>query len=108
VKSSEQSSSGSLILTSSVWDKVKDNDYLTTSCDCNTGYVFLWKEKEIEKIQNHERYGAELEVNWCERCGESFCNNILSGYTIRPKTNMNLKQLTVLWQHIWSKGGYNH
>jgi class 3 adenylate cyclase len=83
-KAAQQAKRHELIVTGSVWDAIRDNDYLTVTCACDPTHD-LWKNVTIEKL-NHdedEAAGRLLESSWCARCRDAFCDAIMSGETNR-------------------------
>lgn len=81
-----------LVVTGSVWDAIKNNDYLTISCGCGTNdgapHAELWRDQDIELLQVgdiDESAGRVLGTNWCVNHGEEFCDAILRGETIRDE-----------------------
>lgn len=85
VKASEEDKS--LVITRSVWEAIKNNDYLTISCGCKNSFLnhsALWENIKISKIlKATEKYGKSLATDWCVNCGNTFMNEILNG----PKVN---------------------
>lgn len=79
-----------LVVTGSVWDLIKDNDYLTISCGCSASEVSpseLWHDQDIPLLQRgdlDESSGRRLGAVWCATHGDSFCDAILRGERIRP------------------------
>lgn len=82
-----QTDADHIIITDSIWDQIRENDYLTFSCGCG-GLVEstpteLWTNVEIDKIPGDDRFGQVLGSTWCRTHGERFCNAILDGETRR-------------------------
>jgi class 3 adenylate cyclase len=83
-KAAQQASRHELIITGSVWDEIRENDYLTVTCHCNPS-PDLWKDVDIEKLSHDEdeAAGRLLEAAWCGNCRDEFCEAILKGETHR-------------------------
>lgn len=83
-KAAQQASRHELIVTGSVWDAIRDNDYLTVTCHCNPS-PGLWEDVDIEKLAHDadEAAGRLLKSGWCEDCRDEFCEAILNGETRR-------------------------
>lgn len=83
VKASEDSSNGSLVITNSVWDKIRDNEYLSSSCECSTLYgqaCLLWDQVTISNIKDErESEGYERSADWNEEYLDIFCAAIMQG-----------------------------
>lgn len=88
-KAAQQTDPEHLLVTGSVWDKIKNNDFLAFSCGCADGQPgsvspsLLWEDRTVDKIPDAERYGQALESGWCSKHGDEFCNAILAGETKR-------------------------
>jgi class 3 adenylate cyclase len=92
-KAAQQATRGEVIVTSSVWDAIADNDYLTLGCnhdeDKQDPYANpvgeLWEPLEIAKLDDGEpeRAGHLLRSHWCYKCGATFVSAILAGKTVR-------------------------
>lgn len=68
-----------LIATANVYEKFKDNDYVTHSCGCPSGIPTpLWQDVEVEKLGKHSQCRL-LQVGWCSIHGDEFCAAILDG-----------------------------
>ncbi len=83
-KAAQQADRHELIVTGSVWDMIRDNDYLTVTCHCNPS-PDLWKDTKIEKIGHDEAEadGRMLEAAWCTTCRDEFVAAVLDGKTER-------------------------
>lgn len=86
VKCSEDAKSENLVITESMWNIIKRNEYLTVSCGCNGDeyssgkIVYLWDDIEISKISNStQQLGKNLTSNWCRFCDEEFVARIMKG-----------------------------
>lgn len=86
-KAAQQASRHELIVTGSVWDAIKDNDYLTASCVHGDGAspAVLWEDVDIERLTHDEdeAKGRLLKAKWCDDCGPQFVKAILDGETTR-------------------------
>lgn len=86
-KAAQQASRHELIVTGSVWDAIKDNDYLTVSCGHGDGNspATLWEDVDIERLTHDEdeAKGRLLKSTWCSECGPHFVAAILDGETKR-------------------------
>lgn len=87
-----------VVVTYSVWERIKKNDHLAFSCDCRPGpKAGIWTETGIRKIYRPdiERRGHRLRTTWCPKHGSEQCAAILDGHkkrdTVRrkPKKNQN-------------------
>jgi class 3 adenylate cyclase len=68
-----------LVVTSAVYDKLADNEYITHSCGCPNGVaVPLWLDTTVEKLGKHSMCKLLL-TNWCASHGDEFCAAILDG-----------------------------
>lgn len=89
VKCAQSAARHQIVVTESVWNHFKENDFVTTSCGCSDGVpgsavTDLWKEFEIEHIHDEDyRHGYVLESAWCSNHGAEFCSAILAGETTR-------------------------
>lgn len=83
-KAAQQAVRHELIVTGSVWDAIRDNDYLTVTCACDPG-PNLWEDVTIEKLTHDEdeAAGRLLRAMWCTTCRDEFCAAILDGETKR-------------------------
>ncbi|MBM7780533.1 hypothetical protein [Arthrobacter tumbae] len=73
-----------VVVTQSVWERFKQNDYIAFSCDCHGGAsANLWKDKSVATLPADEQDAVVLEAGWCETCGPSFCDAIMNGETKR-------------------------
>lgn len=91
VKASDESLDGKLVITNSVWAGIKDNEYLSSSCECQNSYVarLLWSKINIRNIdESREKEGYERSSNWCEKCMDIFCDAIMRGDTERTDSCM--------------------
>ncbi len=68
-----------LIVTSTVHDKLANNDYITHSCGCPNGTpVPVWTDTSVEKLGKHASCKL-LRTKWCKEHGDEFCGAILDG-----------------------------
>lgn len=83
-KAAQQAVRHELIVTGSVWDAIRDNDYLTVTCRCSPG-PNLWEDVTIEKLTHDEdeAAGRLLSAKWCTTCRDEFCAAILDRETQR-------------------------
>jgi len=83
-KAAQQAVRHELIVTGSVWDAIRDNDYLTVTCRCSPG-PNLWKDVVIGKLTHDEdeAEGRLLSAKWCATCRDEFCAAILDGESQR-------------------------
>jgi len=73
-----------VVVTQAVWDRLKDNDFIAFSCDCNDGpEAHLWSDKTVETLPDDEQAVVVLTAPWCLTCGPSFCEAIMDGHTQR-------------------------
>lgn len=82
-KAAQQANRHELIITNSVWNKIKGNDYLSATCDCSTPSFSLWKDVEVVNLPDNEKQGKTLTSRWCATHGEEFVEKILNGEHIR-------------------------
>lgn len=69
-----------LIVTTGVWKKLKNNDYIVWSCGCPTGVpVELWNLVQVEKLPEDQVECHVLNSEWCAKHGSDFCQAILDG-----------------------------
>lgn len=80
-KAAQSANRHQLIVTGSVWDAIKGNDYLTVSCGCGDGANPLWSDIAIERLREGdlERDGQLLESSWCAVHGAEYASAILDG-----------------------------
>lgn len=78
-KAAQQANRHELIITNSIWTKIKGNDYLSATCDCSTPSFNLWKDIEVVKLPDSEKQGKTLTSHWCANHGEEFVEKILNG-----------------------------
>jgi class 3 adenylate cyclase len=71
-----------LMVTEGVWQRFKNNEYLRYSCNCG-GKTDLWRLQQNEKLPEEAIDCHLLSSQWCETCGDEFCNAILAGQTQR-------------------------
>lgn len=91
-KCAQSSDQHQVIVTQTVWDKLKNNDFITFSCDCNGGpTVKLWSDKTVETLPSEEQAVVVLESPWCATCGPSFCDAIMAGETKRKSVTPSLR-----------------
>lgn len=86
-----------LIVTKSVWDKIKSNDFLRYSCGCGDSTSDLWESKEIDKLPSgdSEASGMVLVSSWCPNHGEEFCEAVLNGETERKNLNSDRMKIAL-------------
>ncbi len=73
-----------VVVTQSVWETFKKNDYIAFSCDCHDGpSANLWQDKTVPTLPDDEQDVVVLEAGWCEKCGPEFCEAIMNGETKR-------------------------
>lgn len=97
-KAAQQANRGEVIITSSIWDAIADNDYLTLSCTHDGDMQDpgcppageLWEPVDIAKLDDSEseRSGRILRFHWCHECGPSFVKAILAGKIVRAGWNV--------------------
>lgn len=81
-----------IVVTQTVWEKLKDNDYVTYSCDCNGGPTAeLWQDKKVETLPELEQDTVVLESGWCSTCGPKFCQMILNGGKKRDSVTLPVR-----------------
>ncbi|WP_062289326.1 hypothetical protein [Demequina phytophila] len=68
-----------LIVTDKVWDRLSSNDYVAFSCDCHGAPAELWEAVEVEVLPEDSRGAVRLTSAWCDTCGPSFCDAIMTG-----------------------------
>lgn len=81
-KAAQQADRHQMIVTGSIWDWAKENDYLAVSCSCNgSPSPSIWEDITIEKIpqDDGDREGKLLIASWCTVHGADFCEAILAG-----------------------------
>ncbi|HBX82374.1 MAG: hypothetical protein WAV45_02015 [Propionibacteriaceae bacterium] len=99
VKCAQSATRHQIVVTESLWNHFKENDFVTTSCGCSNGVpgsdvTDLWKEFEIEHIHDEDyRHGYVLESPWCKKHGAEFCSAILAGETTREITEQARRAL---------------
>lgn len=73
-----------VIVTQSVWQKFKGNDYIAFSCDCNDGpSASLWSDVQVDRLPKDDQDAVVLKSGWCDKCGPQFCDAIMAGETKR-------------------------
>lgn len=101
-KAAQQTTPENIVVTGSVWDQIRNNDYIAFSCGCAGGSVgaqnptLLWEDKTLDKIPDDERYGQSLKSGWCENHGEEYCTTILDGETDREDVLPDTKRKRML------------
>lgn len=81
-KCAQQAEAHEMIVTGSIWDFVKGNDYLAVSCPCGGGpSEGIWGDAAIDKIHegDGERSGRKLVSCWCDTHGPEYCEAVLAG-----------------------------
>jgi len=69
-----------VIMTQDVWEKMKNNDYIAFSCDCNGGPTAkLWTDVTVDRLPEEDRDAVVLTAPWCKTCGPGFCAAIMAG-----------------------------
>lgn len=88
-KAAQSADRHQLIVTGSVWDAIKANDYLTISCGCSDGANPLWSDVVIERLRegDAERDGQLLNSSWCAVHGPEYASVILDGK--KHRTNLD-------------------
>lgn len=92
-KAAQKAERHQLIVTSSVWSAIKDNHFLTYTCDCNGGPTAqLWQDTEIDAIpeERDDHDGRLLNAPWCLTCGNSFCESVMNGERVRTNVQSAL------------------
>lgn len=86
-KCAQQAQAGDMIVTESVWEHLKHNDYVTHSCGCGDDGrpTPLWTDIEVERLPEGRRRGHLLRTNWCVTHGSEYCDAILGGKKNRPE-----------------------
>lgn len=91
-KAAQQASRGEVIVTSSIWAAIENNDYLAFACNHDEdkqnldAYApELWEPIEIHKLDDSEseRHGHICRSHWCYECGPSFVRAVLNGRSVR-------------------------
>lgn len=84
-KAAQQSDVDQMIVTGTVWDWAKDNEYLAVTCSCSMPSPSLWQDVTIEKVpeEDGEREGKMLTSAWCQVHGADYCSAVLAGETSR-------------------------
>jgi len=85
-KCAQSSDRHQVVVTGSVWDHFKTNDFVAYSCGCaGSPAATLWHDFTIERLPEDEpeRYGRVVRVPWCVNCGPKFCDAIRTGETAR-------------------------
>lgn len=80
-----------LIVTSRVWSKLSDNEYVTHSCDCSDYPSEIWLSSHVETLPSSEQHVCRklISYGWCEHCGDGFAQHILDGDKKRNKVGFN-------------------
>ena len=80
-KAAQQTTPEELVVTGSVWDSIRDNDFLMFTCGCPDASepAVIWRAVTLDKIPDGDRYGQGLQSYWCPIHGEEFCNAVLKG-----------------------------
>lgn len=79
-KCAQSAAAHQVVITQSVWERYRNNDYIAFSCDCGTGPAAgLWSDTVVPTLPENEQNAVVLNVPWCAECGPSFCAAILSG-----------------------------
>jgi class 3 adenylate cyclase len=91
VKCGSKADRHELIATSSVYDKLADNDYVTHSCGCSNGGIPtpLWTDTQVKKLGKHSSCKV-LRTRWCGIHGNEFCAAILEGKRHRDEVSGQL------------------
>ncbi len=86
-KAAQQADVDQMVVTGSVWDWAKDNDYLAVTCPCQGVSTDLWQDVTIDKVpgEDGEREGKLLTSLWCKIHGADYCSAVLAGETVRPE-----------------------
>jgi class 3 adenylate cyclase len=89
-----------LIATQKVFQKFAENDYVTHSCGCTTGLDGtrvsggipreLWVDVPVETLPEDDVRCKRLTSQWCEDCGDEFCNAVLRGDKHRDEVSGKL------------------
>lgn len=74
-----------IIVAGSVWDRIRQNDYLAYTCGCsgNAPSSELWSDLTIDRLTDDERFGRMTPSGWCVNCGPQFCAAIMAGHRRR-------------------------
>ncbi|MPY12268.1 hypothetical protein [Arthrobacter bussei] len=73
-----------VIVTQSVWEKFRGNDYIAFSCDCHDGpSASLWSDVQVDRLPKDDQDAVVLKSGWCDTCGPKFCDAIMAGETKR-------------------------
>lgn len=92
-KAAQKAERHQLIVTATVWSAIKDNHFLTYTCDCNGGPTAqLWQDTEIDAIpeERDDHDGRLLDAPWCIVCGNAFCASVMNGDTVRASVQSAL------------------
>lgn len=104
-KAAQQAKRHELIVTGSVWDAIKDNDYLTMSCTHGhgSGPAVLWQDAEIERLTHDEdeAKGRLLKAKWCSNCGPDYVAAILTGETNRDDADDTRESAKSFKSTVW-------
>jgi class 3 adenylate cyclase len=90
-KAAQQTTPDEMFVTGSVWDPIRDNDFLVFSCGCATPTA-LWNTVVLEKIPDDEQHGHALKSAWCSIHGEEYCEAVLSGKTRRDDITVSQRE----------------
>lgn len=83
-----------IVVAGSVWDQIRNNDYLAYSCGCENDRPspHLWADKAIERLADEERFGRMTAQGWCDNCGEAFCDAIMAGERRRDDISDDMRR----------------
>lgn len=95
-KTAQQGDIDKLVVTASVWDVIKKNDYIRYSCGCVDGVPKdsvsdLWEDFSIRNVADLESTGKSLKSEWCENCGSDFFAKIREGESRRDDISDDLR-----------------
>ena len=89
-KAAQCGDQGDLLVTATVFDRIKTNDYLFFTCGCPSGTpsMSLWSATTITQLANDDpdREAQKLATQWCSKCGPTFCQAVLDGKRRREDT----------------------
>lgn len=77
-KAAQAAEAHELVVTRRVFTKFENNDYVTHSCDCGTP-LELWSDFTVDKLPEADQDCMVLRSNWCNNCGDDFCEAIMAG-----------------------------
>lgn len=78
-KAAQAADADELIALPTLYQQLRENDFIRYSCGCGGSPRDLWKPRIVDRLPEDQRECHALETTWCVNCGDAFSEAILQG-----------------------------